>query len=333
MYWKCRSGLRSEDGTLDETESEETHSLLNFFNYVGGGQDDFSTPLNSSNTWWRWVDYYTSRSLTRSEDRTAAITGIIRYFQRLTGGTPILGLWESSFIRDLTWSGSGNVANTPVTGPSWSWLSHPQQTIDNQPQYKWFERESNVLEPRLESFNVQWTGSPFTSRLVSSTLHVSGVIRTLRVTKGSPRWDEGFHVAHPNPNNRGSPGEVLCTLDDGSEIADGLNITCLFLFYSTEHIETEDYNGYSHGESRRWEYFLIIAPHRASGLSASEPIVISDSNDDVTPKSYRRLGAGNFEVELIPKDEWVRKRVYDNTSWPNPPLMFDRAKRITIELV
>jgi hypothetical protein len=141
MYWKCRSGLRSEDGTLDETESEETHSLLNFFNYVGGGQDDFSTPLNSSNTWWIWVDYYTSRSLTRSEDRTAAITGIIRYFRRLTGGTPILGLWESSFIRDLTWSGSGNVANTPVTGPSLSWLSHPQQTIDNQPQYKWFERE------------------------------------------------------------------------------------------------------------------------------------------------------------------------------------------------
>ena len=332
MYWKCRCGLRSEDGTLDETESGETHSLVNFFNRVHGGQDDFSTPLKSSETWWRWVNYYTSRSLTRPEDRTPAITGIIRHFQRLTRGTPILGLWESSFAADLCWSNMENVVNTPVTGPSWSWLSHPQQEVYNQPGHKWFERETSILEPRLESFTVQWSGSPFTSRLVSSTLHVSGVMRTFRVRKGSPRWEKGFHVAHPEPN-KGSDAEVLCTLDDGSEIADGLSITCLFLFYSTEHIETEDYHGDLHGESRRWEYFLVIAPHRASGFSASKPIVIADSDDATPPKPYRRLGVGEFEVELIPKDEWPRKKVYNNTSWPNPLLMFDGAERVTIELV
>jgi len=258
---------------------------------------------------------------------------MIRYFQRRSGGTPILGLWESSFVSDLSWSNSETVANTPITGPSWSWLSHPQQNVDNHS--KWFERESSILEPRLESFKVKWSGSAFTSRLVSSTLRVSGVIRTFRVKNGSPRWDQGFHVAHPEPN-KGFDAEVQCTLDDGSEIADGLTITCLFLFYSTEHIETEDYYGDLDGESRRWEHFLVIAPpSRASGFSPAEPIVVSDASD-VTPspsKSYRRLGVGNFEVELIPKEEWPREREYDNTSWPNPLLMFDGAKRVTIELV
>ena len=128
------------------------------------------------------------------------------------------------------------------------------------------------------------------------------------------------------------PRELLCTLDDGREIADGLNIICLFLFFTAEHIETEDYHGRTRGESRRWEYFLVVAPHRASGLSGSDPIPISDSND-VVPTSYRRLGDGTFVVELVPKDRWGKKMAYDNTSWPNPPLLFDGARRVTIELV
>jgi hypothetical protein len=118
MYWKCPSGLRSEDDTLDEIEKKHGH--LNFFDQVGRGQDDFKTPLNSTETWWKWVIYYTSRSLTRSEDRSAAITDMIRHFQRLTGDDPMLGLWERSFIVDLYWSTSGAVTNTPLTGPSWT---------------------------------------------------------------------------------------------------------------------------------------------------------------------------------------------------------------------
>jgi hypothetical protein len=328
MYWKCHSGLRSEDGTLDESGQKHGHS--SFFSRAGEIQDDLSSPLGSTETWWRWVNDYTTRSLTRSQDRVAAITGMIRYFQRLTRDTPMLGLWERSFICDLHWSVSGEVANTPPTGPSWSWLSLPGQEIFNQKFGKWFDRESDRHEPRLERFKVQWTGSPFTSKLVSSTLHVSGVVRTFKVTK--PRWEYSFHVIRPDSPHLTE--EVDCTLDNGTKIFDGLYITCLFLFYDTEHIDTDGPNGELIFESRRWEYFLIISPHRPSGLSALEPIVISDS-DDVTPAAYRRLGVGSFELELVPKNEWARisDGEYDNTSWPNPPLMFDGAERVTIELV
>lgn len=173
---------------MDETASEERHSVLNLFNQGTGGEDDFSNPQKWLATRWRWVEYYTFWSLTRYEDRTAAMTGILRYFQRITGERPMLGLWQSSFISDLAWMGSSsNAANIPLIGPSWSWLSHPQTSISNFAFGKWSKREISALEPYLESFDEQWSRSSFTSRLVSSTLYISGVIKTFRITEDSPR--------------------------------------------------------------------------------------------------------------------------------------------------
>ncbi len=86
MYWKCSSGLSSEDGTLDEIENEHGHS--SFFMRGVEAPDDFSSLRSSNMTWWRWVGYYSDRVLTRSDDRAAAMTGMIRYFQRLTGESP-----------------------------------------------------------------------------------------------------------------------------------------------------------------------------------------------------------------------------------------------------
>lgn len=117
-------------------------------------------------------------------------------------------------------------------------------------------------------------------------------------------------------------------------LVDGLYITWLFLFYCTEHTDPEGYKGVLHDESSRMEYFLIISPVRPSGFSASEPIVISDS-DDMIPAAYRRLGVGSFELEIVYRDEWDTRSdgEYDNTRWPNLPLMFDGSERVTIELV
>jgi hypothetical protein len=329
LYWKCHSSLRSEDGTLDEIEKKYGHS--SFFTGSGGERIDFSDPVSSTDTWWRWVANYTTRSLTRSEDRVAAITGMIHYFQRVTGDTPILGLWERTFICDLYWSAIGKAENSQLTGPSWSWFSHPRQPICHRGN--WFDRESDGLEPRLESFNVQWTGNPFTSKLVSSTLHISGVVRSFKVIE-SFRWQSGYFGAiYPGSLWEDSVsdhyGEVNCTLDDGSDIIEGLSITCLFLFYDTEHFETD----FSQ-EAQRNEYFLIISPRRPSGLASSESIVISDSAEATIP-AYQRLGVGYFEVELVHKYKWAKysDEEYHNTSWPNPSLMFDGCEHVTIELV
>ena len=61
---------------------------------------------------------------------------------------------------------------------------------------------------------MQWSGSPFTSRLVSSTLHVSGVIRTFEVRKlPSDYWPQAIGI-----DLILSRADVFCSLDDGSKI-------------------------------------------------------------------------------------------------------------------
>jgi hypothetical protein len=118
-------------------------------------------------------------------------------------------------------------------------------------------------------------------------------------------------------------GEADCTMDDGGELFYGLKILCLFMFYTTEHRGTIYPKTDKNFESLRWENFLIISP------------VIVSNSDDTKPARFRRLGVGRFEVQLDTKEEWVRRsnREYNNTSWPNSPLMFDGAARETIELV
>jgi hypothetical protein len=330
MYWKCHTGLRSEDGTLDESEKQWNES--NIFSRSGGGTIDFSTPDNSRSTWWHWVYDFTTRSLTRPEDRVAAITGMLRYFQRVTGDTPMLGLWEKSFIPDLYWSIVCGAENVVLTGPSWSWLFHPEQVISIEDYYAWSESESEKYEPRLEDFDIKWTGSPFTSKLFSSAIYISGVIRSFRITASQ---DHGFFEAVRSEElDSWHWAEADCTMDDGSELFIGLEIMCLFMSYTTENLETDGPNGELILDFRRWEHFLIICSSHPSGLSASMPTLVSDS-DHTKPAAYRRLGVGSFEVRLVPKQKWAEKsdREYDNTSWPNPPLMFDGTERVTIELV
>jgi len=330
MYWKCHSGLRSEDGTLDEIEKEWNQS--NIFSRSGGGIIDFSTPDNSRSTWWSWVYDFTTRSLTRPEDRVAAFTGMLRYFQRVTGDTPMLGLWEKSFIPDLYWSIVCGAENVVLTGPSWSWLFHPEQVISIEDYYAWSESESEKYEPRLEDFDIKWIGSPFTSKLFSSTIYVSGVIRSFRIIASQ---DHGFFEAVRSEEiDSWHSAEADCTMDDGSKLFIGLEIMCLFMSYSTENLDTDGPNGELILDFRRWEHFLIICSSHPSGPSASMPTLVSDS-DHTKPAAYRRLGVGSFEVRLVPKQKWAEKldREYDNTSWPNPPLMFDGTERVTIELV
>jgi hypothetical protein len=159
-----------------------------------------------------------------------------------------------------------------------------------------FERESDKLDMCLESFDVEWDGSPFTSKLVSSTLHVSGVVTTFKVTEPVPPWEDMFQVIHPDQLNFSA--DVYFTLDDGSEVFDGLYITCLFLFCFTDHGELDGLDGLDYKSWRR-EYFLVVSPHQPSCLSTSDPIFISDSGV-ATPAAYRRLGVGYFELKIIP---------------------------------
>ena len=324
IYWRCASGLRSEDGTLDEIG--EKHGHLNLFDSTFRGQDEFETPSQAIGTWRTWIEYYTSRKLTRPTDRSAAIAGMIRHFQRRTGDTPMLGMWKNSFFGDLNWSTYLGVPLNKPTGPSWSWLSYPESKINSI--HGWFSRESNISEPQLESFDVVWSGSPFTSKLVSSRLILSGVVKIFRVTKDTRyRGSSRFCV-------QGSSGEINCTLDDDSRLLHGLSIACLYLFHNFDHWEHEYFDSEIVGEARRTEYFLIITPQDASN-SSTLTIGADPQPQNVVPGKYRRLGVGYLERDIIHKDEWNKEKfgAYNSTGGPNPRLTFAGSERVTIELI
>jgi hypothetical protein len=75
-------------------------------------------------TWTEVVRLYCDTSITRASDRLIAISAIARCFGSLKQSPYHAGLWEDTFIDDLTWS-----TNDPQTrsgmyvAPSWSWAS------------------------------------------------------------------------------------------------------------------------------------------------------------------------------------------------------------------
>jgi len=109
MYYQCHSGLESEDGTLqdDHLSSLQSHP------YRGHGLRAMDTPARAVRTWWSWVAEYSSRSLTFAADRTAAIAGIVSYYQGTVGDAPILGLWEGTLWYDLSWQVEYDSSNQP----------------------------------------------------------------------------------------------------------------------------------------------------------------------------------------------------------------------------
>ena len=126
------------------------------------------------------------------------------------------------------------------------------------------------LEPRLERYSVKWKGSEFTSALASSQLLLSGAIRTFTVRRAA----YGFQVNHPT--ERGWSAEIDCKLDDGTEVADKSKVTCLFLYYTVEHIDTDDADGNLKYESRRSEYSKFIL----EDLCSTRSRCIQDSDDE-----------------------------------------------------
>ena len=91
--------------------------------------------------------------------------------------------------------------------PSWSWLSiRPSSRVISSTNLKGLETYQSKL--RLLDWHIKWEAAPFTSRLVSSRLFVSGLLKPLGMALPPPRgrkdplelsfeapWDEFLHLS------------------------------------------------------------------------------------------------------------------------------------------
>jgi hypothetical protein len=79
--------------------------------------------------WQSMVEAYSKCSLTRSEDKFVALSGLAKSIRDVTGDEYLAGMWRRTMAFDLPWwrdTESRNLypwSTTPYRAPSWSWAS------------------------------------------------------------------------------------------------------------------------------------------------------------------------------------------------------------------
>ncbi|KAK4221758.1 heterokaryon incompatibility protein-domain-containing protein [Podospora fimiseda] len=205
LYWKCKSLAESEDGLENEVPDAGV-------SYSYGSVDN---NLAAALEWALLVREYMALSLTYEKDRAPALAGIVDFYQRQRQGKPMLGCWSDTLAFDLGWHNlflgsfeedSQSPQKTPEAAiPSWSWISN-YGGVPGSVGFELLNRSSDVIRPtvrtKLVEWNIEWSGPPMTSKLLSTRLVVEGpVLERERLSFKTPRrrvWavEEGSERIH-----------------------------------------------------------------------------------------------------------------------------------------
>jgi hypothetical protein len=306
MFWQCRHGFESEDGTVSAT---------NFSVLSRGGHDPYVARFNlqepelAYDLWRLWIDSYTIRKLTFASDVAPAITGLLSYFQKKTGWTPILGIWKEMIGYGLSWRLSYRVEESlpppsPVESqfPSWSWLSvlpigDGGGRFAMQPIVSDLQLSEYFCFLHVESWKEDWAGPLYTSTLNSSKLVVSGFVRDGKVLV-DPNGEEALGFVFPvtvlgEPNCEGAVTGLEYLFPAGSEV----EVKILHLFQAGQSFRDGSYGFEDH--------FLVLRARSGS------------------PNQFFRIGKGGISghVHNSQKGE------------PYAAVNFGEVHRMSIELV
>ncbi|KAL2131291.1 hypothetical protein VTI74DRAFT_5297 [Chaetomium olivicolor] len=164
-FWECGSVRASEDGDAVAQEGDHLDHICRTANIPGSV---FSRPERDPPTelehkvnwvgWYRMIENYTTRTITKHTDRLPALSGLAQAVVRKAGGEYMAGLWKSGLLEGLLWcrARSGQILyHTPeYVAPTWSWasLAGPVQF----PVYSWYTNRAqwkakmSDLEPLAE---------------------------------------------------------------------------------------------------------------------------------------------------------------------------------------
>lgn len=189
FFWQCRRFFEPEDKAYRSSQFEalfKTYANMVFtFN--------LSDRKSAFDVWWQWVDNYAGRRLSVASDASAAFAGLVGFFQRKTGCTPMLGLWEEQLALQLSWNIGQSQMNPrkiscttiPVSSdfPSWSWLSVvPNHTNGCNFSTPYGFGHRHTASVRVVEFAADWKGPEYTSKLCHSRLRVSGLTKHVTIT-------------------------------------------------------------------------------------------------------------------------------------------------------
>lgn len=168
-FWECERMRASEDGDAIPQPSggghlqrlcrtantTTTHSV---FSRPGDDRDPASESESAVNwvDWYRMVEDYTARSITKHADRFPALSGLAEAIMRETSGGGgdleylrglpyVAGLWRSGLLEGLIWCrarpGQALSPTPEYVAPSWSWASVTGGGVQF-PVYTWYARRA-----------------------------------------------------------------------------------------------------------------------------------------------------------------------------------------------
>ncbi|KAF2103169.1 HET-domain-containing protein [Rhizodiscina lignyota] len=183
--WECQSTIWQESDRQDHTSLSRFDGNLTsgYFKQLRSmswkeyDQLGKRLPMTSTefSTWYRLIEQFSKRSLTKEEDTLAAISGLARVFGERRKDAYIAGLWENDIATGLLWTG-GQPLHKPKTwrAPSWSWASVTAD-IDFESGWDGQPRVSNVVsvtDPILSPYGPIKSGH---LELTGRTVPVQGI--------------------------------------------------------------------------------------------------------------------------------------------------------------
>ena len=198
LVWQCSMVTESEDSIVykqgNSTPMATGRALLD--NRVSDGhqsRDETTSPLDIYEfgyQWWRCVEDYSTRSLSYTKDRYAALAGIVQFYQEKTGDLPVVGLWKQNLAVHLAWAVYRDSHKQPLWNaddrrPSWTWMSFQHGSVQISEPISWPILQTVgsrvgdlgiIYKAHILHTDVRWSGRPLTSDPRGSTIRIRGIM-------------------------------------------------------------------------------------------------------------------------------------------------------------
>ncbi|KAL1880554.1 hypothetical protein VTK73DRAFT_5567 [Phialemonium thermophilum] len=156
-------------------------------------EEDKAMSVGVYHQWTHLVQAYSQCSLTCTDDKLIAMSGIAEMFEKSTGDEYLAGLWRSRLVQGLLWVVVDPVAppQNRLRAPSWSWVAVDSpvlpQTMSNlgSDYYLVDVVDAKVERPHSSS---EW-------KHVRGSVRLRGCVTKLTVSKGGRRTSRGENVA------------------------------------------------------------------------------------------------------------------------------------------
>ncbi|KAH0526031.1 hypothetical protein TsFJ059_009413 [Trichoderma semiorbis] len=148
ILWECQKMSASEEGDIALHVGSHLERICKTANipasvlaracrerYIGDKDVNYVD-------WYKMVEDYTGRFITKSSDRLPALSGLAKAVSQSSKDEYLAGLWKNGLIEGLAWCGSQGAEKLDkpeeYIAPSWSWASVTGSV--RFPIYTWYER-------------------------------------------------------------------------------------------------------------------------------------------------------------------------------------------------